>query len=103
VGDVHASLTLLADTIDAVQNFITVFLSVYLLLIFAYVLTSWIRVPYSLEPVRRFLHDVCDPYLRIFRRVIPPLGPVDISPFVAVIVLIALMQLVNGVLLESLK
>jgi uncharacterized protein YggT (Ycf19 family) len=105
VGDVCASLTLLADAIDAIQNFVTVFLSVYMLLIFAYILASWIRVrvPDSLQPVLRFLHDVCDPYLRIFRRIIPPVGPVDLSPIVAVIVLIALMQLVNGVLLESLK
>ena len=103
MGDVYASFTLLADAIDAVQNFVTVFLSVYLLLIFAYILASWIRVPYSLQPVLRFLHDVCDPYLRIFRRIIPPVGPIDLSPIVAVIVLIAVMELVNGVLLESLK
>jgi YggT family protein len=103
VGDVYASFTLLADAIDAVQNFVTVFLSVYLLLIFAYILMSWIRVPYSLEPIHRFLRDVCDPYLRIFRRFIPSIGPLDLSPIVAVIVLIVLMQLVNGVLLESLK
>ena len=51
----------------------------------------------------RFLHDVCDPYLRLFRRVLPPLGPVDLSPIVAVAALLLLRYLVNGVLLENLK
>ena len=51
----------------------------------------------------RFLHDVCDPYLRLFRRFLPPLGPVDLSPIVAVIALIVVERLVNGVLLENLK
>jgi len=103
VGDVYASLTLLADAIDAVQNFISVFIAVYTLMIFAYVILSWVRSPYSTHPVVRFLHDVCDPYLRLFRRVLPPIGPVDLSPIVAVVALIVLERLVNGVLLENLK
>jgi YggT family protein len=103
VGDVYASLTLIADAIDSVQSFVTVFIAVYTLMIFAYVILSWIRSPYTTHPVVRFLHDVCDPYLRLFRRVIPPIGPVDLSPIVAVIVLVIVERLVNGVLLESLK
>jgi uncharacterized protein YggT (Ycf19 family) len=51
-------------------------------------------LPYSLNPVARFLHDVCEPYLRLFRRVLPPVGPLDLSPMVAVIVLIAAEQIV---------
>jgi uncharacterized protein YggT (Ycf19 family) len=34
-----------------------------------------------------FLRDVCEPFLRIFRRVLPPLGPLDLSPMVGIIVL----------------
>jgi uncharacterized protein YggT (Ycf19 family) len=103
VGDVYASLTLIADAIDSVQSFVTVFIWVYTLLIFAYVILSWVRSPYSTHPVVRFLHDVCDPYLRLFRRVLPPLGPVDLSPIVAVAALLILQYLINGVLLENLK
>jgi YggT family protein len=103
MGDSYASLALLADAIGAVQRFVTVFIAVYLLLIFVYILASWFRVPDSLRPLVRFLHDVCDPYLRIFRRVIPPLGPVDVSPIVAVGVLIVLQWLINSVLLENLQ
>jgi YggT family protein len=103
VGENYASLTLIADAIDSVQSFVTVFIWVYTLLIFAYVILSWVRSPYSTHPVVRFLHDVCDPYLRLFRRVLPPLGPVDLSPIVAVAALLVLRYLINGVLLENLK
>src|SRR5688572_29366108 len=98
-----AMLALLADAVDSVQRFIDVFVLVYVLLIFAYILTSWFRMPYSpwLNRVQRFLYDVCEPYLRIFRRFVPQIGPLDLSPMVAVIVLFFLQQVVNS-LLEAL-
>ena len=94
---------LLADAIDSVQSFVTVFIWVYTLMIFAYVILSWVRSPYTAHPVVRFLHDVCDPYLRLFRRVLPPLGPVDLSPIVAVAALYFAMWFVNSVILDNLK
>jgi YggT family protein len=89
VGAVGAASILLADWVSSIQNFVQVFVWVYVLLIFAYVLMSWIRLPYSiwLSRIQRFLYDVCEPYLRLFRRILPPLGPLDLSPMVAVIVL----------------
>lgn len=67
---------------------------VYTLLIIAYILSSMFfqvggRLPYSraLNAVMTFLRDVCEPYLRIFRRVLPPLGPLDLSPMVGIILL----------------
>jgi|SRR5687768_13748590 YggT family protein len=100
MGDACATLAVLADTADSVQRFFDVFVGVYILLLFAYILTSWIRLPYSpwLNRVQRFLYDVCDPYLRIFRRFIPPLGPLDLSPMVGVIVLILLKSVVDRVI-----
>ena len=90
---------LLADTVDSVFRFVQAFVYVYVLLILAYILTSWIRLPYSpwLNRVQRFLYDVCEPYLRIFRRVIPPLGPLDLSPMVAVIALMVALSLLRQV------
>jgi len=87
----------LAAVADSIASFVDVFVFVYVLLILAYVITSWIRLPYSpwLNRVQRFLYDVCEPYLRIFRRVIPPLGPLDLSPIVGVIALYVLERLVN--------
>ena len=97
---VSATPTLLADAVDAVVSFVNVFISVYILLILAYILTSWIRLPYSpwLNRIQRFLYDVCEPYLRIFRRFVPPLGPLDLSPMVAVIVLVLVRSLFNNVM-----
>ena len=67
---------LLFDAVSSIESFVTVFIYVYVLVIFAFILTSWIRLPYSpwLNRVQRFLYDVCDPYLRLFRRVLPSIG-----------------------------
>ena len=92
-----ATLALLADTASAVNQFLDIFIEVYLLLIFVYVLTSWVRLPYNVW-VRRisdFLRDVCEPYLRLFRRILPPLGPLDLSPVVAIFSLFLLMRVVD--------
>jgi uncharacterized protein YggT (Ycf19 family) len=93
VGATIATFGLLADAVSAVQSFVAVFIGVYVLLIFVYVLTSWIRMPYSLNWLQRFLYDVCEPYLRIFRRILPPLGPLDVSPIVGVLLLFGVEQL----------
>jgi YggT family protein len=97
VGGSVATLGLLADTATSVRRFVDIFILVYVLLIFVYVLTSWIRLPYSplLNRLQRFLYDVCDPYLRIFRRILPPLGPIDISPIVAVITLFVIQRVLD--------
>jgi YggT family protein len=89
-------VALLADAVSAIQSFVGIFVGVYALLIFVYILTSWVRLPYSLAPVQRFLYDVCEPYLRLFRRFLPPLGPLDLSPIVGVIVLYAIARVVSG-------
>ena len=93
-----ATLALLADAASAANTFIDTFLWVYILLLFVYVLMSWVRLPYNVW-VRRlndFLRDVCEPYLRIFRRLLPAFGPLDLSPVVAMIALIALMRVVDA-------
>ena len=94
------TFAVLADTAESIQRFVDVFIGVYILLILAYILTSWIRLPYSptLNRIQRFLYDVCDPYLRLFRRVVPPLGPLDLSPMLAVIALLTVQQLLNAIL-----
>ena len=85
---------------DTLASFVDVFLWVYILLLFAYILTSWIRLPYRpwLNRVQRFLYDVCDPYLRIFRRFLPPLGPLDLSPMVAIFALLIVKNLLVSLL-----
>jgi len=79
----------LLDTLTAVEHFLDVFVLVYTLAIFLYVLTSWIQLPYSLRPAQRFLDEVCEPYIRLWRRILPTAGPIDLSPMAAVFALVA--------------
>ena len=97
MGDLGAGSMLLADTATSVQRFVSVFVGVYVLLIFAYIIASWVPGGGSptLERIRQFLYDVCEPYLRIFRRVIPPIGPLDLSPIAAILALYVLERIVN--------
>ena len=92
-----ASFGLLLDVAASVNTFIDVFIYVYIIVILAYIITSWIRLPYSpwLNRIQRFLYDVCEPYLRLFRRILPPLGPLDLSPMLAVLVLVLLQQVID--------
>jgi YggT family protein len=91
---------LLADTVSRIESFADVFIGVYILLIFAFIIMSWIRMPYSiwLNRIQRFLYDVVDPYLRLFRRFVPPVGPLDLSPVLAVVVLIVVQQVIHNIL-----
>jgi YggT family protein len=76
------------DAVGAVQAFIYIFALVYTLALIAYVLTSWVQLPYSLRGVQRFLADACDPYLRFWRRILPlSFGAMDFSPIVAIVAL----------------
>ena len=95
-----ARFLLLADAISSVETFINVFLGLYGLVILVYILTSWLRLPYSpaLNRIQRFLYDVCEPYLRLFRRILPSFGGLDLSPTVAVIVLWVALQIVAKLL-----
>ncbi len=96
---IAASLGLLFDAASSANRFIDDFIYVYVLLIFAYILTSWVRLPYSpwLRRVQDFLRDVFEPYLRLFRRVLPPFGPLDLSPVVAIFVLFLLMRIIDAI------
>jgi YggT family protein len=84
---------LLADAISTAKDFVTALYYVYLICILAYIITSWVPLPYNttLNRIQRFLYDVVNPYLRVFRRFIPQLNVgglgLDLSPILAIIVL----------------
>ena len=84
------------DAVTTAQHFIDVFIYVYLLAILLWVLLSWFRLPYSLTPVQRFLHDIVNPYLSLWRRIIPMVGPLDLSPIAAIFGLIVLQKLIDA-------
>ena len=95
-----ATLGVLYDWVNSVQSFVAVFIYLYTLLILAYIITSWVRLPYSpwLNRIQRFLYDVCEPYLRLFRRILPTFGPLDLSPVVGVLFLVILGRVANSLL-----
>jgi YggT family protein len=85
---------LAALTRGDIANYVSALFLVYILLIFVYILVNMmfslgLRPPYSrwTDAVMNFLRDVCEPYLRIFRRFIPPIGMFDLTPMIAIIVL----------------
>jgi YggT family protein len=84
-----ARFDVLGDAISSAETFINVFISLYSFVILAYIITSWLRLPYSLtlNRIQRFLYDICEPYLRLFRRLLPAPGGIDFSPVLAFIAL----------------
>lgn len=74
---------------------------VYTMIIFVYVFMSWIpNTTGVIGDIYRVLGKVCDPFLDLFRRFIPPIGGmVDISPIVALLVLQFGVRLIVGILL----
>ncbi|HLW96282.1 MAG TPA: YggT family protein [Solirubrobacteraceae bacterium] len=84
----------LASVRGTIADFVFALAWVYTLVIFAYILTSLafaagLRIPYSrwTDAILSFLRDVCEPYLRLFRRILPSMGGLDFSPIIAIIVL----------------
>ena len=84
----------LASARADVARYVGALFEVYIALIFIYILLNLLfsfgmRLPYArwTDSVMTFLRDVCEPYLRIFRRLIPSIGMLDLSPIVAIIVL----------------
>ena len=79
---------------------ITGLLSIYILFITIRIIFSWGMVSYT-NRVMRFLVDVTEPLLGPLRRMIPPLGWIDISPLVAILILWLFQQAVAGTLLSG--
>jgi YggT family protein len=88
-------MLLTAITQVDIANYVNALFEVYIVLIFVYILLNLlfsfgVKTPYSRwsNAVLNFLRDVCEPYLRIFRRFIPPIGMFDLTPMIAIILLV---------------
>jgi YggT family protein len=99
------SVLLLASARTQIADYLSTLIYVYTLLIILYIVIQLlfsvgIRPPYSptLDKVLGFLRDVCEPFLRIFRRFLPSFGGFDFSPILAIITL----QLVNSIVVGDL-
>jgi uncharacterized protein YggT (Ycf19 family) len=85
---------ILASARTEIADFLSAVIYVYTLLIIVHIViqllfSAGLRPPYNraTDAVLSFLREVCEPFLRIFRRIIPPLGGLDFSPLFAIIAL----------------
>jgi YggT family protein len=86
-----------------VANYVRAAFVVYIIVIFLYVLLNMLfqfglRPAYSrwVDVVLDFLRDCAEPFLRVFRRLLPNLGGLDLSPMVAILVLIVLRDIIGN-------
>jgi YggT family protein len=98
-------MVLAAITRNDVANYVRDIFYVYIILLFAYLLTNMLfsfgaRPPYARwsEAIFNFLRDVSEPYLRLFRKIMPPMRAIDLSPMLALIVLYVLMDILHSVI-----
>ena len=100
--------SLLALTRDDVATYVSALFTVYFILIIVRIILSWVQqfrpLPYNmaLRTVIGFIEESVDPYLNLFRRFIPPLrvggAGLDLSPILAIIVLLIVESLVVGLI-----
>jgi YggT family protein len=90
-----------AITRSDIANYVGWVFYVYIIIIFVYIALNWlfaagVHPPYSRwsDAVLTFLRDTTEPYLRIFRRLIPSVGMFDFSPMIAIILLYFLRDII---------
>ena len=96
---------ILASARTDIAEYLSTLIYVYTLLIILYIVIQLLfsvglRPPYSrvTDIVMGFLRDICEPFLRIFRRLIPSFVGIDLSPLLAIITL----EILNGVVVQGL-
>jgi YggT family protein len=95
-----------ASAREEIADFLSALLTVYIIVIVAWIVISFafamgVRMPYSRwsNAILDFLRDTANPWLSIFRRLPLQIGPLDLSPIVAIIVL----QIVGGIVIEIIR
>ena len=88
-----------------IAGFLEALIYVYTLLIILFIViqllfAAGLRPPYSrtIDAVLSFLRDICEPFLRIFRRLIPTFGGFDFSPILAILTL----AIFNSIIVQGL-
>jgi YggT family protein len=85
-------------SISLLANTLVTFLQIYFVLMILRVLLSWFPNINWYDPPFSILSQLTDPYLNLFRSIIPPLGGIDFSPMIAFFVLQIVSQLLIGLL-----
>ncbi len=90
---------ILAHFLKALASVLDIALSLYMWIIIIRALLSWVN-PDPYNPIVRFLYGITEPVLYRLRRVIPPIGGIDLSPMVAILAIIFLKQFLIPVLYD---
>ncbi len=88
---------ILGNFVAACAQIVGTFFKIYSIVLIVRILISWVN-PDPFNPIVQFLVRVTDPVLEPFRRIIPPIGPIDISPMVVFF----LLQVVQSFLVRTL-
>jgi YggT family protein len=98
-------ILVLASARTQIADYLSTLIYVYTLLIILYIVIQLLfnvglRPPYSrtTDALLGFLRDICEPFLRVFRRLIPAFGGLDLSPILAILTL----QIVNSIIVAGL-
>jgi YggT family protein len=94
---------------EEIADYVSALFLVYFILIFTRILLSWVYAAQRGTPTNRtlraiidFVHQTTDPYLNIFRRILPPVGgarmALDLSPIIGIIVLFIAQAIVVGLI-----
>jgi YggT family protein len=88
------------STVDTLETFVRSFIQIYILLILVWIVLGYFRLPYNvwLSRIRQFLDETVTPYMRVWRKILPMFGPLDLSPMVGIIALLAGEQILISVL-----
>jgi YggT family protein len=97
-------MTLAAITRIDVAGYVDALFTVYFICILLFVVLSWVQafrpLPYNmaLRSVTGFIDEVVGPYLAVFRRFLPTFGPIDLSPILAILLLLIVQRIVVGLI-----
>ncbi len=105
------SAILMALTRNDLAQYVDSLFLIYIILIFARIVLSWVitfrgSIPYNpvLRAVTSFIEQVVDPYLNLFRRFLPPIGgsrmALDLSPIIGILALVLLQGIIVGLINE---
>jgi YggT family protein len=88
------------STVDTLDTFVRTFGEIYILLIIVWIVLSYFRLPYNLwlSRFRTFLDETVQPYLRLWRRVLPMFGPLDLSPMIGIFAILAAQSILISIL-----
>jgi YggT family protein len=93
------TMAVLGNLIMALAQVLHLLLNFYMLLVVARALISWVS-PDPYNPIVNFLYRATDPVLRYVQRIVPPIGGIDLSPILVLIVIVFLDQFLVGSLRE---